>query len=89
MSKNEINTDKMVVGLLTTPIFMLGVVQLLIVPLTIVGIVFIYNSPEPLVLKIAFIALFAFAIFGCIVTGIDHVKKGYAAWYRYRHSDDE
>ena len=89
MSKNEINTDKMVIGLLTTPLFMLGIVQLLIIPLGFVGAIFILNSPEVLFLKIAFCVIFGFAMFGAGVSGVENVKKGYSSWYRYRHSEDE
>lgn len=88
MSKNEINTDKMVIGLLTTPLFMLGIVQLLIIPLGIFAMYKVINSPEVLFMKVVFCALICFAFIGCVLNGVENIKKGYRSWYEFRHEDD-
>ena len=87
MSK-ERDIHKTVIGLIQSYEFLIGFVRLLIIPFGIWSIYFIATSEEVLILKIAFCALLGFGVFGCIASGVPHIRKAYQAWIRYRNGDE-
>ena len=76
--------DKTITGLLFNPYFLYGLLLLIVFASCVYGTIYLFNSSEPMVLKLIGCAIILFAGSYGLVYGTKYIKTAWKDWNDYR-----